>query len=377
MADAPTRPSSNAWRINGLPRRITVLLTGVGGGGHGEQILKALRLARLDLEIVGTDITPFSSGLALVDHPYLVPKASEPDYIPALMRLCGKHGVQAMFHGSEPELKVMAAHRGEIEDRGIFLPINPDAVIDICMDKVKTAAFLQGRGFGHPRYAEITGCEQLKDFPIYPAVLKPSVGGGGSAMTGVAQSPEEAVYLGRQLLDIFGRFIIQEYVGTPDDEYTVGVLTDMDGRLINSIALRRYLMSALSNRFKIPNRTPRKELGPVLVISSGISQGYIGHHAEVQRQCEEIALALGARGAINIQCRFVGGRVIPFEINPRFSGTTSLRAMVGYNEPEILLRRHVLKEEIEPHFPYDSGTVTRSLAESLQRDSEHPSLAQA
>jgi len=355
-----------------------VLVTGVGGGGHGEQILKALRLAGLDLAIVGTDITPFSAGLALVDHPCLVPKANEPGYLPALMRLCEKHGVQAMFHGSEPELKVMAAHRREIEGRGIFLPVNPDAVIDTCLDKVKTTAFLQGHGFGYPRYAEITEGGQLESFSLYPAVLKPSVGGGGSAMTGIAQSHEEAVYLGRQLLDIYGRFIIQEYVGTPDDEYTVGVLTDMeDGRLINSIALRRYLMSALSHRFKIPNRTPRKELGPFLVVSSGISQGYIGPHPAVRRQCEEIALALGARGAINIQCRLVEGRVIPFEINPRFSGTTSLRAMVGYNEPEILLRRHVLKEEVEPHFPYESGTITRSLAESLQRDSERPSFAEA
>ena len=33
-----------------------------------------------------------------------------------------------------------------------------------------------------------------------------------------------------------------------------------------------------------------------------------------------------------------------FEINPRFSGTTSLRAMVGYNEPDVLIRHHVLGE---------------------------------
>ena len=37
-------------------RRAKVLLTGIGGGGHGEQILKALRLGELEYDIVGTDV---------------------------------------------------------------------------------------------------------------------------------------------------------------------------------------------------------------------------------------------------------------------------------------------------------------------------------
>lgn len=30
-----------------------------------------------------------------------------------------------------------------------------------------------------------------------------------------------------------------------------------------------------------------------------------------------------------------------FEINPRLSGTTSLRAMAGYNEPEIIIKNDI------------------------------------
>ena len=43
--------------------RVSVMVTGVGGGGHGEQILKALRLAPTRYEIVGGDMSPVSSGL--------------------------------------------------------------------------------------------------------------------------------------------------------------------------------------------------------------------------------------------------------------------------------------------------------------------------
>ncbi|RLC14554.1 MAG: carbamoyl phosphate synthase, partial [Deltaproteobacteria bacterium] len=107
-----------------MSQKIAVMVTGIGGGGHGEQIIKALRLADTKYEIVGCDMSPVSKGLAEVEHPYLVPPASDPDYITCILALCNKHKVKALFHGSEPELKVMSRDREAIEGNGIFLPIN-------------------------------------------------------------------------------------------------------------------------------------------------------------------------------------------------------------------------------------------------------------
>ncbi len=36
-----------------------------------------------------------------------------------------------------------------------------------------------------------------------------------------------------------------------------------------------------------------------------------------------------------------------FEVHPRFSGTTSLRADVGFNEPDMLIRTMVRGERLE------------------------------
>jgi carbamoyl-phosphate synthase large subunit len=139
----------------------------------------------------------------------------------------------------------------------------------------------------------------------------------------------------------------------------------MEGALLHSIAVRRMILSGLSNRFKTANRSGKAGLGAVLAISSGVSQGDVGPFPEVTEPCERIAKALAATGAINIQCRVMDGKVYVFEINPRFSGTTSLRAMVGYNEPDLLIRKHVLKEEVAPRFPYQSGRIVRGLSEVL------------
>lgn len=343
---------------------MNVLVTGVGGGGHGEQILKALRLSSLGYTIIGADMSPISKGLVNVDIPYLLPPASSASYTDKLLQICSKHNVKAVFHGSEPELKVMDLNRKQIENEGVFLPINPHSVIDTCMDKFKTVQFLIDNGFKFPVSARITNKSELGNIDFMPVVLKPSVGGGGSANIMLAQTKEELQVFGQYLLTIYDEFIVQEYVGTPENEFTVGVLTSMDGELINSIAVKRMIMTSLSNRIKAPNRTGKKELGNVLAISSGVSQGEIGVFREVTAACEKIAETLGSRGAINIQCRLVGGEVYVFEINPRFSGTTSLRAMVGYNEPDVLIRKHLLGEKIEPFFKYQTGYILRGLEES-------------
>lgn len=344
-----------------------VLVTAIGGGGHGDQILKALRMTPPGrYRIFGADANPSCPQASLVDQFVTLPLATHPDYLSELFAICRKLGIKALFHGCEPELKLMAANRDLIAKEGIFLPINDTRLIQLCMDKALLNEQLAGLGFPAPRSLHIKHNDELEQIDWFPVVVKPSVGGGGSSNVFIAQSKSEL----RSLRDYLGLaestsgFFVQEYVGTPENEYTVGVLHDMDGKYINSIALRRYLHTGLSVRSKVKNRTGRKELGEVLVISSGVSQGEVGQFNEVTAQCREIADRLGSKGPLNIQCRFVDGLVRVFEINPRYSGTTSIRAMVGFNEPDILLSRHLLKLRVEDNFTYQHATILRSLTET-------------
>jgi carbamoyl-phosphate synthase large subunit len=350
-----------------MTNKITVMVTGIGGGGHGEQILKALRLADTPYEIVGSDMSQFCRGFKEVDHSYVVPPARDPQYINRILELCLKHRVQALFHGSEPELMVLSRNRKVFEAQGIFVPINPQRVIDLCMCKSSTIAFLQEHKFSYPYTLVLSKLEDIQNWKSFPAILKPSIGSGGSAHTFIAQNKAELEILARYLLDlqVCPEVIVQEYKGTPEAEFTVGVLSDMDGNLINSIALRRNLSSSLSCRIRIPNRTGFEEFGKYLAVSTGVSQGEIGKFPEVTKTCERISSRLGVRGAVNIQCRLHRGEVYVFEINPRFSGTTSLRAMVGYNEPDLLIRRHVLGEEIPRQFSFRRAMIVRGLDETL------------
>jgi carbamoyl-phosphate synthase large subunit len=342
---------------------VTVLLTGIGGGGHGEQILKALRLGELKYNVIGTDISGACANRNEVDTFVKLPRATDPGYLDEVVTLAKAHKCVAVFHGSEPEMMILSRARSALEGEGIYAPVNPPSVLDICQDKARTMAHLSLQGFRTPKFLEVRKLAQLEAWDTLPAILKPSVGGGGSANVFIVQSRDELSTFSKYLLGMSECFILQEYLGTPDDEYTVGVLFGKDGVLINSIAIKRVINNALTIRTQVPNKTDRAEFGPRLVISTGISQGHVADWPQVRRACEKIAASLSPIAPVNIQCRVVGGDVIPFEINPRFSGTTSLRAMAGYNEPDTLIRRDVFGQDVASHFPYREMMILRGLKE--------------
>lgn len=346
---------------------IHILVTAIGGGGHGEQILKALREVNSGRYVLhGADINANSPQRVMVDRFFVTPPASSPKFIEKVLEYSSKNAIRAVFHGCEPELRAYSDARDAFAKAGILLPINPKAVIETCLDKQRTAAALRELGFSPPAYAVITAPGDVENVDWYPVVAKPRVGGGGSSNCFIAQDDEELSHLLAYLrVDCSRPLMVQEYVGTPENEFTVGILHDLDGGFVNSIALRRELKSSLSIRSSVQNRSNRADLGTKLIISSGISQGEIGRFPEVTEPCERIAAALGVAGPINIQCRLVNGTVKVFEINPRFSGTTSIRAKMGFNEPDILLRRHLLGEDIETRFRYREGLVLRSLIEAV------------
>jgi carbamoyl-phosphate synthase large subunit len=272
------------------------------------------------------------------EHYEILPAASTDGYLDALQRLVAKHKVQFVIPGSEPELIKLSEAREAFESHGCRVLVNAQDVVATCVDKLRTFAFLKERGFRVPETLEITDSSRLEDVgSCFPYVVKPARGGGGSTGTFIAQNRSELQFFVSYLLRYGQQPLVQEYVGNAECEYTVGVLHVPDGKLAGTVVLHRSILSGLSNRLRMPNRTGRTELGTTLAVSSGISQGTIVDLAPVRERSEAIAQALGSIGPLNLQGRWDGMDFLPFEINPRFSGTTPMRAMAGFNEPELLV----------------------------------------
>ena len=349
-------------------QRLNILVTAIGGAGQGDQILKALRLAKNhSYRILGTDIDALCPQRSLVDYFETLPMATAPHYLDSVITLCKREDVDVIFVGCEPELIVLAHNRDHFQDLDIYLPIQPTPVIDLCIDKIATSTRLRELGWHTPESHRISELGDLDLVQRFPVVLKPVTGGGGSTGVHIAQSPTELRALWNFLIfeTNIPAYMVQEYVGTPENEFTVGVLHDSAGTYINGIGLRRYLKGGLSVRLNTVNRTGREELGSRLVISTGISQGTIGRFDSVISQCREIAEGFESTGPMNIQCRVIDDQINVFEINPRLSGTTSMRALVGLNEPDLMIRRHVFGETMVQDELYQEAVIRRTLSEYI------------
>jgi carbamoyl-phosphate synthase large subunit len=104
-------------------------------------------------------------------------------------------------------------------------------------------------------------------------------------------------------------------------------------------------------------------MGKILAISSGISQGEIVEFEPIRVVSEQIAQALGSVGPLNIQGRWDGKHFFPFEINPRFSGTTPMRALAGFNEPERMIESWLGVDPDEKTASIHPGSCMRGLTE--------------
>jgi carbamoyl-phosphate synthase large subunit len=334
-----------------------VLITGTGGGGTGRELMKAFKLAPHNYHIIATDISPTSYGLYETKSKYLIPSATSENYLEKLLKICKLENAQAIVSGSEPELRKISQNREFFEKEGISVLLNPWSVVEKCTDKFELMNFLNSNGFGYPNYFLYEKENDLKKISTYPVIIKPRIG-GGSQNVFLALDLEEVKFFTKYLQKYGMEPLVQDYVGNSEEEYTIGVLYADNGKLLTSIAMKRMLGSGLSTRQTIidPNN------GKKYVVSSGISQGLIDNFKEIRNCAEKIVKLLNANGPVNIQCRKTEEGIIPFEINPRFSGTTGPRSLVGYNEPDIFCR-YKLFGEIPEKTTYQFGFVVRELVE--------------
>lgn len=314
-----------------------ILVTGVGGRSVGSGIVHALcrspSAQKEKWNVIGADADAFSWGLYITHQATLLPFASAPGYTEAVLRAVDHFALDAIIPGTEAETERLTRDRA-------LLPVpviaNSPVIIPLMMDKRLAEQRLRELGLPFILSYTLEQSALAVSTHGFPLIAKPSVGTGGSR--GLAMLFDQAE-LDRYIANTAPatRPMLQPYLGTPEEEYTVGVLSTPAGQLIDTIIMRRKLMglSLLDAREKDGRRA---------AISTGYSQGFFIEDAEIREFCEALSLSLGSRGPLNLQLRRHAGQLYVFEIHPRFSGTTTMRADAGFNEPDVLLRHQLFGE---------------------------------
>lgn len=304
-----------------------ILVAGIGSASLGLELVKCLSMSN-QYKLFGADISPDAYGHSdpRFVRTTVLPYRSPQDYALALLNFAQEVQADVIAPGAEATGAILSRFREMFTDRGIELMINSREVIELCSDKVRCSLFLAEQGIATPRTIVASNLSDLDSFRRFPCVVKPASDSGGSNLVFLAETSRETGMFVEYLAARGFAACVQEYIDSPD-EFTVGVLSARNSFILSSIALKRNLESKLSRSTSYGTR----------VISSGWSQGRIDHYPEICRQAEKIARALGSIWALNIQGRLKEGVFVPFEINPRHSGTSYARAQAGINEPLIAL----------------------------------------
>jgi carbamoyl-phosphate synthase large subunit len=299
-----------------------VLVAGAGGASLGTETLKALALSG-KYQAVTADVSPLAYGLyqsdAAASHLLRVTH-----YIDDLIMVCRREGIRFILPSAEPTLKLISAAQVRLQSEGLYPVLNRAEVIRICSDKSATFDTLAGLGIPVPHTRVLKTEQDLEGFPM-PCIIKPASDTGGSTMVSPATSHTEALMYARWIWNAGLTAIAQEYLSHNEGEFTVGVLRFPGWT--GAVAMKREFPCKLSYIMKSKQ----------FLISSGYSQGLIDHFPAICAQATAIADRLDSIGPVNIQGRVVNGVFYPFEINPRFSATTYLRAMAGFPEIEMFL----------------------------------------
>lgn len=329
-----------------------ILVTGTGGRSVGSGILHSLLYSDRNVaerwNVIATDADPFAWGLYKAQAGEVLPPALHPAYIEAVLKVVKKHSIDAIVPGTEIEGDVLLKNKDAL--KGVPLISNRKELYPLMMDKFATRDMLKEMGEHYIETLPLTQWKEIVDKYGFPIIVKPTRGTGGSKGLHIVADEKE--------LEAVMPFInettcpcVQPYIGNGEEEYTVGVLTDKEGQLIDSIVMKRKLIGlSLLESKKIAAQS--------FSISTGYSQGYIVKHAKIQEFCEALALKLNSVGPINIQLRIHNNEIYVFEIHPRFSGTTPIRADVGFNEVDILLRNHFYGEKFSRlDYQYDVAAI--------------------
>jgi carbamoyl-phosphate synthase large subunit len=119
-----------------------ILITGAGGPA-GINVTESLKITPEKMYLVGTEADQYYSKLATTDKTYIIPVATNPDYLERINVIVEKEKIELVHPQPDIEVRVVSENREKIQTR-IFLP-SKEAIRN-CQDKLKSAEIWEKKG---------------------------------------------------------------------------------------------------------------------------------------------------------------------------------------------------------------------------------------
>jgi len=293
------------------------------------------------------DANPDASGRTLQEPFFLLPKASDPSFISAILQLCQEHQVDVLLPLVTRELEILSAHKQEFLQAGTHIIVSDAEKLHLANDKLQLMQKLHQHGIAvAPFYTantaeEIATCAQALGYPHKKVCIKPALSNGsrgmrildaqaGSFEAFFEQKPGNTHASLESIMGLFGSrelpaMLVMEYL--PGEEYTVDALLDNGEPLMI---------------------LPRKRIA----MNNGISvAGVFENNEEIINYAAQVFRCMQLHGPNGLQVkRGEDGHFYVLEINPRLQGSTTKAMGMGINLP-VLAVNQAMGVNIKPLIP--------------------------
>jgi biotin carboxylase len=247
--------------------------------------------------------------------------AREQAFLDALVRICERERIDAIFPSWDPYVYVIAKHRDRLAAMGITVPVPEIDTVLTALDKFRTVRAAASVGMACPVTELYESPEQALAFAArvgYPLVLKPRFTSGGHGMA-IPRDRDELLAALPRVVGTHSAPMMQEYIpgGRRD---SIQFVVARDGSLLFVFHKKR-------------RRTFRRTARFGTVSESAAPDARL-------RATAALVAKVGWWGAMGIETMEDprDGRDKLMEINPRFPRQLWNRTEAGVNEPLMCLR---------------------------------------
>jgi carbamoyl-phosphate synthase large subunit len=269
----------------------------------GQRVDIVTAFGRAGATTIAADIDPLAPALYHADRYALVPRVSDPAYLPALRDLVSAHDVRLVVPLTDLDQLLLARGRSEL---GAAVLLADADVVERVGDKYRAHELFLERGIGSP---QTWLPEEVPDELVFPVLVKAREGFGSRHIYRASDLEELGFFLRHTPVPS----IVQELC--TGEEFSIDVLCDFEGRCLNAIP-----------------RTMIQSKGGESIKGATIKDWTLIEYGRL------VAEALPLKGPANIQCfREADGTHRITDLNPRFGGGFPLPLAAGSHYPELAI----------------------------------------
>ena len=282
-----------------------ILVTGIGGNvAHG--VLRNISNLKISAFLVGTDVKKVSAGNHLCDKVYKIPISSSADYIPSIIKICKKEKIDLIIPTTDSETYYLAKAKEKLP----VLASSDAKVAKTFLNKYKT--WLAFKKLNIPFAQTSLPSEYKNEFK--EIIVKPAEGVGSK---GIQINPKDPKSFSDD-------YIIQKlYKG---EEITTAFYVTKDKKLLGFITFKRSLYHGTTT----------------------ICEVTFKYDQALKKLIKKIVENFDIKGSCDIQSIVTdNGKIIPFELNCRLSGTNSIRGEFGFEDVRYTIDEYLFNKKVK------------------------------